>query len=559
MPCCRFGRRATRMAGCPQHREIKQDANLMRPCLALSIVAQFLSMIGGTLVVACEPPAAPSVVAVRTQAVDRSVRQVHVEPAETGMPSGASVLACSPLWDVPSDAISVIGGPSLSLQMALYVTLTSNPDLNLLRLGNPTTPSAESVEVARHFPTTLNPTLWIDYRPMILIPFQPFGGPGGAARQGPYYHWGQQYVYLSLRQPIELGHQTTHRYHIAQAAYDQQRWTVVQAELRALVQTYRLFQTAVYRREKFKVARELAEFNEKILTSLQNRLEANLVPPADVILARVESRASRQLAKAAQQDYIIALADLRNQIGIADSAGSAEPIDEFALPPCIPPVTEQELIEIALQNRPDIHAARSAVAGTKAAENLARADRIPSPIVGPQYETDEAGLQYIGFVYVTAIPVWNNGGPLQRQREAEHRRACQALQQAQQRVVAQVRSGTVRWNGAVGLVNQTRGLSSGLARVAADLEDLFQQGQADLTRLLQAQQRVIQLKNTELDALWAASQAQADLLLAVGAPTLIQGILNQPSNTAVSAPAPSPPPVTSPSPFTSAVETAPRN
>jgi hypothetical protein len=42
---------------------------------------------------------------------------------------------------------------------------------------------------------------------------------------------------------------------------------------------------------------------------------------------------------------------------------------------------------------------------------------------------------------------------------------------------------------------------------------------------------VIQLKNTELDALWAASQAQADLLLAVGAPTLIQGILNQPSNT----------------------------
>jgi len=369
----------------------------MRPCLALSIVAQFLSMIAGTLTVAGEPPAAPSVAAVRTQAVDRSVHRVHVEPAEARMPSGADVLSCSPLWDLPSDAISVIGGPSLSLQMALYVTLTSNPDLNLLRLGNPTTPSVESVEVARHFPTTLNPTLWIDYRPMILIPFQPFGGPGGAARQGPYYHWGQQYVYLSLRQPIELGHQTTHRYHIAQAAYDQQRWTVVQAELRALVQTYRFFQTAAYRREKFKVARELAEFNEKILTSLQNRLEANLVPPADVILARVESRASRQLAKAAQQDYIIALADLRSQIGIADSAGAAEPIDEFALPPCIPPVTEQELIEIALQNRPDIHAARSVVAGTKAAENLAWADRIPSPIIGPQYETDEAGLQYIGF------------------------------------------------------------------------------------------------------------------------------------------------------------------
>ena len=471
------------------------------------------------------------------------------------MPLGASVLSCSPLWDVPSDAISVIGGPSISLQMALYRTLTCNPDLNLLRLGNPTTPSAESVEVARHFPTTLNPTLWIDYRPMVLIPFEAF--TPGATRTGPFYHWGQQYIYLSLRQPIELGHQTTHRHHIAQAAYDQHAGPSSRPSSCA-VQTYRFFQTAVYRREKFKIAKDLAEFNEKILTSLQNRLEANLVPPADVILARVESRASRQLAKAAQQNYIIALADLWNQIGITDSIGEAEPSDEFTLPPCIPPVTEQELIEIALQNRPDIHAARSAVAGTKAAENLARADRIPSPIVGPQYETDEAGLQYIGFVYVTAIPVWNNGGPLQRQREADHRRAHQALQHAQQRVVAQVRSSAVKWNGAVGLVNQTRELSSGLARVAADLEDLFQQGQTDLTKLLQAQQRVIQLKNTELDALWAASQAQADLLLAVGAPTLIQGIFNQPSNTAAAS-APLPPPAALPPPFTSAVATAPRN
>jgi outer membrane protein, heavy metal efflux system len=550
------------MVECPRHRETKQDANpLMRSCLVSSILTQLLSMIAGSLALAGEPQAAPPAASSRAQSVDPPLLGGLAEPAELRRPLGEGVLSSSSLWDVPSDAISVIGGTSLSLQMALYGTLTCNPDLNILRLGNPTTPSAESVEVARHFPTTLNPTLWIDYRPIILIPPEPFGGPGGAARQGPYYHWGQQYVYLSLRQPIELGHQTTHRYHIAQAAYEQQRWIVVQAELRALVQTYRFFQTAVYRREKFKIARELSDFNEKILKSLQNRLEANLVPPAEVILARVESRASRQLAKAAQQDYIIALADLRNQIGIADTTGAAEPVDEFALPPCIPPVTEKELIEIALENRPDIHAARAVVAGTKAAENLARADRIPSPIIGPQYETDEAGLQYIGFVFVSAIPVWNSGSPLQRQREAEHCRAHQALQQAQQRVVAQVRSGAVRWNGAVGLVKQTRGLSSGLARVAADLEDLFQQGQADLTRLLQAQQRVIQLKNTELDALWAASQAQADLLLAVGAPTLIQSIINQTSATAVSAagPAPSATPAAPPSPVTSAVATAPKN
>ena len=202
----------------------------MRPCLALSPIAQFLSMIAGARAVACEPPAASSVASVRAQAVDRSLRAVHAEPAELRMPLGASVLSCSSLWDVPSDAISVIGGPSISLQMALYGTLTCNPDLNLLRLGNTTTPSAESVEVARHFPTTLNPTLWIDYRPKVSSPFKPSEARAALARQGPFYHWGQQYIYLSLRQPIELGHQTTHRHHIARAAYDQRRWTVVQAD-----------------------------------------------------------------------------------------------------------------------------------------------------------------------------------------------------------------------------------------------------------------------------------------------------------------------------------------
>ena len=61
------------------------------------------------------------------------------------------------------------------------------------------------------------------------------------------------------------------------------------------------------------------------------------MPAADVVLARVESRATRQLVKAAQQDYVTALTDLRNQIGIPESAGAAEPLGEFTLPPYIPP------------------------------------------------------------------------------------------------------------------------------------------------------------------------------------------------------------------------------
>ena len=108
---------------------------------------------------------------------------------------------------------------------------------------------------------------------------------------------------------------------------------------------------------------------------------------------------------------------------------------------------------------------------------------------------DEAGIQYIGFVYITPIPIWNNGSPLVRQRQAEHQRAHLALQQAQQRAVAQVRSALAKWNGASELIKETSGLTAELAREVENLERLFDQGQTDLGRLMQAQQRLIQLEN----------------------------------------------------------------
>ena len=208
---------------------------------------------------------------------------------------------------------------------------------------------------------------------------------------------------------------------------------------------------------------------------------------------------------------------------------------------------------MALQGRADLHAAQAGVTGTKAAENLARADRIPSPVVGPQFAMDEAGIQYIGLVYITPIPIWNNGGPLLRQREADHHRAHIALQNAQHRAVAQVRAAIAKWNGASELVNATSGLTDELVQEVDNLELLFDQGQTDLSRLMQAQQRLIQLRTAEIDAIWAATQAQADLLLAVGAPALIHGMLGQAeSASSGSAPTSAPsslPPVSTPSPF----------
>jgi cobalt-zinc-cadmium efflux system outer membrane protein len=502
------------------------------------------------------PPASATTAAVdpETQArswlkTDHAVRRTQAASTDLG----ALPIAPAPAITGDPDTSPALGGQSLSLQMALYGALTSNPDLVTLRQGSPiaNAPSPEAVEVARRFPTTLNPTIWIDYRPITLIPPDTFGTTTGAPKHGGFYHYGQNFILMSYRQPMELGHQTTHRYHIAKAALDQQQWTVTQAELTALVQTYRFFQTAAYRREKLKVASDLANFNDRLLGSLQKRAEINQSAAADVILARVESRSARQQVQAARQDYLTALTDLRNQIGLPGTGGTIEPLGEFTLPSYIPPVDETVMVNEALANRPDIHAAQAQIRGAQAAVRLAKGDRLPTQVIGPQYAQDEAGIQYVGLIWVTPLPILNSGKPLVAQREAEARRACMALQQAEQRAVAQVRAGVVRWNGATELVNETGGLAGELAGEVARLERLFDEGQTDLTKLMQARQRLIQLENSRLDAVWAATQAQADLLLALGTPTLINGMLARAEADAglpVAAPpaAPPPPPPTPP-------------
>lgn len=468
----------------------------------------------------------------RLTPADQGVRRTQIGSTDALQPAPIPDSSGMGLQAAISESLG--SGRPIGLEAALYGAITNNPDLVALRNSNIASP--EAVEVARRFPTALNPTVWIDYRPITLIPNE---SSNGGPRNGPFYRSGQNYFLISVRQPIELGHQTTHRHAIARAALNQQEWTVVQAELLALVQTYRLFQTAAYRRDKLRVADELADFNDRLLVSLKRRLEANQVAAADVVLAEVENKTTRQQVDVARQDYAVALADLRNQVGLPETAGTAEPLGEFVLPRNIPPLNETELVQLALCSRPEIHAARAQARGALAAVNLARGDRIPTPVVGPQYVMDEAGIQYVGLILVSPLPILNNGRPLVRQREADYRRSLANVQQVEKRTVIQVRAAAAKWNAANRLVNQTAGLSDSLRTQVDRMDRLFEANETDLTKLLQARQRLIQLENARLDALWQATQAQADLLSALGVPNLIAALNGPtPATTPTAAPTP---------------------
>jgi cobalt-zinc-cadmium efflux system outer membrane protein len=399
----------------------------------------------------------------------------------------------------------------VDLQTALELTLSRNPDLLALRQNLPV--SSAAIEVARRFPTSLNPTLSVDARPWT---FEKNTGEGARPL-------GTDFT-VSWMQPIELGGRTAIRTEIARAAFSQTQWHVLQAELSALVQTYRLHQTAAYRREKVRVAQQLAEFNQALVGTVQRQMRANQASVADVSMAEVENQATIQQLAASRQDYIAALTELRQQIGIPEYADNIEPSGQLRLPKPIAPGDEENLIGTALASRPEIRAAAAQVAGSRAALSLARADRIPIPSVGPVYERDESGTSFYGLVLSSPIPVLNAGGPLVRQRETEYRRDAVALEQAKQRVRAQVKATLVKWNQVQQLVARTKATMQPIQAEAARMDRFYTAGQTDLIKLLQVRQRLIQAENAQLDALWQATQAYADLLTALGSTPLIGSI-----------------------------------
>jgi outer membrane protein, heavy metal efflux system len=418
-------------------------------------------------------------------------------------------------WAQPPMEI-VPGGPPLALaaqidlETALQWTLESNPGLVTTRQNLPV--SAAAVNLARHFPTSLNPTVSVDVRPWVFER-QPNGQVQNLDRS----------VVAGLSQPIELGHQQRFREQMADAAYCQTQWNIMQAELATLVQTYRAHQTALYRRDKLEIVHELNTFSTHLVETLRRQAEANQASASDVVLAEVENQITVEQLETARQDYISALADLRQQIGIPSIAATAEPIGTFRVPQDRLRADDEALVRLAQESRPEVQSAAAAAATSRAALSLARADRIPTPSIGPVYERNETGAVFYGAALTTAVPFLNSGAPLVRQRGAEYHRDCVAWEQARQLVAVQVLAALVKWNESQQLAERTHGRLAAITSQNERMQRLYEAGQTDLMKLLQVQRRFIEARNVELDAIWLTTQAYADLLNATGYTPLMSG------------------------------------
>ena len=401
----------------------------------------------------------------------------------------------------------------MSLDDAVNTALARNPDLVTLRENEGVSDAA--LGVAQTYP--FNPFVQTQYFPTAF-------NKDGSRGPGSGYVW--------LMQTVELAHQQRHREEAAEANLNTVRWNIKQAELLNMAQTERLYFTALFQRDVHDLTKAAADLNDELLATLERLFQAGQVPVANVTMARVTARSSRRQADLAEANYQTALLALRQQLVLPPDtpfelggdlakwewhpAANVVSLPGNPLQMTIPVDVAAQLVA----DRPDVQAARSDVQTAHANANLANANRVQNVAVGPIYDRDDFGTQFIGFRTQMNIPVFDNGKPLTRQRCAEHRQRSVSCQQLETRAALEAQLAIDRYERARRIVEHSqRDNSKTWAEEIRAMDEQFKAGQADILAVFATRTSLIQDHRAYLDALNELAQAAANVTAATGMPS----------------------------------------
>ncbi len=418
----------------------------------------------------------------------------------------------------------------LTLEAAIQTTLERNPDLQTVRSSEPVAQAAFGVATTYPF----NPQFQTQVAPYAQ---DRFGDNGSVA---------QQHV---LVQTFELAHQRRFRAGGAAADWQRVRHDIRAAELISVAQTERLFFATLYQRDLRDLARTIAKLNTDLVGVIERRLQAGQAIRADVALARLQAQSARRQHRLTEANYQTAMMNLLSYLNLPETVEVdvrgrwrdwrwrplAEVLSGTHLSPPADPAsvfstTESEtaiepLVKRMVAERPDVVAARTAVAVARQNLALAEAMRIPNLQIGPMWQRDETATEFWGVQAQIDIPAVNTGTPLVRQRLAELRQKQVTASRLEQKALLEARSATLRYERARQLVEQSRGElavvvpdGQAMPEVLKPFEDQFQAGQITLLQVFAARTTLTQSQQSYLDLLNELAQAAADVTQATSLP-----------------------------------------
>jgi cobalt-zinc-cadmium efflux system outer membrane protein len=395
--------------------------------------------------------------------------------------------------------------PAFTLADAVRRGLEANPELAAFRQQRGI--AAAAVVVARTYP--FNPVF-----------FGKLEGDNGPADAGITNHLAQEY---KLNLELEVCGQGAHRRQAAEAALSRVEWEVAYQEVKLAARVVWAFEDVVYRQEKFRLNEDRIRLNEKAEQQVNRLRQAGQLTPADLLLVRSEVAAARAQRGPSQVALNVAQSELRRALGLADEA---VPPVEGELDRHAPAADGPTLLEVALKRRPDLHARAAAVGEAEARVRLEIANRFGNPNLGAIYEVNETSVSFVGGTLTLPIPVLNAHRGLIQMRQAEQARAVADLRQTEMLVRQDVQAALARLDSARTWADNYRTqLLPTLADSLSKMEKLFAQDYkgVDVLRVIEVRRNLLKAREGYLDSLWEVAQAEADLVAAVGDPTVILG------------------------------------
>jgi cobalt-zinc-cadmium efflux system outer membrane protein len=401
----------------------------------------------------------------------------------------------------PSSAARPEAVQTLTLPEAVSYALERNPELAAIRQQRGV--AAAGVVIARTYP----------FNPLSENRIRAASGPESAGITNVVDI--EEFLFLE----IELHNQGAIRRQQADAALSRTEWEIAAQEVGLAVKVMRGYEGVLYRREKLRLVLEAIGLNEKADEWVTKQREQGKLTPAELILIRsevVDARAQRGPAAAA---FLAAWTDLRRNLGVVDEIVDVREKFEAAAPAKHPELTD--LLALALERRPELHARQSALSEADARLRLQIANRFGNPSVGPAFQYDPTRIILIGAQVNVALPLINTHRGEILQSQAERERAALELRQTEIQVSQDVHAAVARLKDARSTVKtyETQLLPSLKDHLEA-IEKLLNANDptVNVLSVIDVRRKVLKARDGYLDALWEVKQAEADLTAALGDP-----------------------------------------
>lgn len=386
-------------------------------------------------------------------------------------------------------------GLSLTLEEALARARRQNPDLLAAR---------QELEIARarlvraHYPNPFNPEL----------------GGGGAFRHFAESPGSSNDFDLTVSQELEVAGQRKKRIEEAESNLTKVAQQIKDRERLILAQVKETFYRSLFLERRLALARAIEDLNRRLREIATGRFQAGDVAKMEVNVAEVRLGQARRATIAARRDYQNALQELERLLGM-EPAGQLRPNGPFPLRPH--PFQLEQLVQRALENRPDLQAAVAEQRRVAAETALTRRLLVPNPTLQVFYRKEEGGQTIAGGTLRFPLPLFDRKQAelLQlagRATQARHERHSTEL-----RIRQEVRDAWRRYEAAREEVAVFE--TAVLERATENLqlvETAYRAGKIDLLQVVVVQNDLVQAQLSYIDALENYWLAYAALERAVG-------------------------------------------